>query len=224
MADGHQLAKFIDHTLLRADATPADIQVLCREAAAYGFATVCVGSRFVPLAAQYLAGCDVGVCTVVGFPLGAMLSSVKAYETRVAIAEGATEIDMVIAIGELKAGDTEAVRSDIATVVEAAGQTPVKVILETCLLTDAEVVTACRLSMDAGAAFVKTSTGFSSGGATVEDVQLMRRTVGNTLGVKASGGIRDLNAAPGMLRAGANRLGCSSGVAIVQGNAGTSHY
>lgn len=207
----------IDHTILKADATEKDVRRLCDEARAYGFATVCVNSCWTALAAELLAGSGVGVTTVVGFPLGAMSTAGKAAETAAAVADGATEIDMVINIGRLKAGDDDFVRDDIAAVVKAAGDAGVKVIIECCLLTDAEKVRACEASVAAGAAFVKTSTGFSTGGATVEDVRLMRATVGDRCKVKAAGGIHTSEEALAMIEAGADRLGCSSGIAIAQG-------
>lgn len=207
----------IDHTILKADATEKDVRRLCDEARAYGFATVCVNSCWTALAAELLAGSGVGVTTVVGFPLGAMSTAGKAAETAAAVADGATEIDMVINIGRLKAGDDDFVRDDIAAVVKAAGDAGVKVIIECCLLTDAEKVRACEASVAAGAAFVKTSTGFSTGGATVEDVRLMRATVGDRCKVKAAGGIHTREEALAMIEAGADRLGCSSGIAIAQG-------
>jgi len=219
-----ELAGRIDQTLLKPVATEADIVKLCAGARRYQFASVCVNSSFVPLVAKELAGTPVKVCSVVGFPLGAMATEAKAFETREAVLNGAAEIDMVMNIGLLKSGRHDLVREDIRRVVEAAreaGQSrglsavPVKVILETCYLTDEEKVLACRLAEEAGAAFVKTSTGFGSGGATVADVRLMRQTVGDRLGVKASGGIRSLEDALAMLEAGATRLGTSSGEAIV---------
>ena len=218
------LASMIDHTLLKADATNTQIEKLCAEAAEHGFATVCVNPRFVPLAAARLHDTSVGICTVVGFPLGATLSEAKAFEAGTAISLGATEIDMVLAIGALKEGEESYVLRDIEAVVNASGDIPVKVILETCLLSEAQIVTACRLCVAAGAAFVKTSTGFGGGGATAAHVALMRTAVGPDMGVKASGGIRDAEAARTMVAAGANRLGCSAGVAIVTGGSGTSGY
>ncbi|MBE3575075.1 MAG: deoxyribose-phosphate aldolase [Firmicutes bacterium] len=212
-----ELAHRIDHTLLKPDATPMDIQRLCAEARAYGFATVCVNPLFVAQAAGELAGTPVGVCSVVGFPLGATPAQVKAVEAARAVADGAREIDMVLAIGLLKAGEEDRVREDIRQVVQAVAPVPVKVILETGLLTDQEKVLACHLAEEAGAAFVKTSTGFGHGGATVEDVRLLRATVGSRLRVKASGGIRDHQTALAMLAAGADRLGCSASVAVVTG-------
>lgn len=215
------LARIIDHTLLKPDATAAQIEQLCREALQYGFAAVCVNPTWVPLAARLLQGSDVKVCTVVGFPLGATSTAAKVAEARAAIAAGAREIDMVINIGALKSGLYDQVRDDIRAVVEAAHPTAtVKVILETALLTDAEKVQACRLAREAGADFVKTSTGFGPGGATVHDVALLRREVGPAMGVKASGGIRDRATALAMVQAGANRIGASASVAIVTGGAG----
>jgi len=212
-----QLAATIDHTLLKPTATESDIIQLCAEAAQYQFATVCVNPCWVKLAAEQLQHVEqVGVTTVIGFPLGASSSAVKALETKQAIADGATEIDMVLNIGYLKSRFLSAVKSDIEAVVSAAANHAiVKVILETCLLTDEEIVEACKLAVEAGAHFVKTSTGFSSGGATVEHISLMRRTVGPYVGVKASGGIRDYATAVAMLEAGANRIGASSGIAII---------
>lgn len=213
------LAKMIDHTLLKPQATREDIARLASEARQYGFASVCVNPCWVPVAAQELTGTEVKVCTVIGFPLGASSTQVKVFETQDAIDHGAAEIDMVIAIGRLKAGEDTAVESDICAVVEAArGKALVKVIIETCLLTDDEKVRACMLAVRAGADFVKTSTGFSTGGARPEDVALMRKTVGKTAGVKASGGIRSKEDALRMVAAGADRLGTSAGVLIIQSN------
>lgn len=210
-------AAMIDHTLLKADATQDQIQKICDEAKEYVFASVCVNPTWVKYCAEKLAGTAVKVCTVIGFPLGASTSDTKAFETKDAIVNGASEIDMVINIGALKAGQFEVVRDDIKAVVDAANGTLVKVILETCLLTDHEKVIACELSVEAGANFVKTSTGFSTGGATVEDITLMRKTVGPKLGVKASGGVRSLEDMQKMIDAGATRIGASSGVAIMNG-------
>ena len=219
------VAGTIDHTLLKPDATPRDIEQLCHEAVKYRFKSVCVNSSFVRLASQVVGTSGVKVCAVVGFPLGTPLTDVKAYETRRAIEEGATEIDMVLAVGMLKAGMHNYVAHDILEVVRAAGPgIIVKVILETCLLTDEEKVVACRLAKEAGAHFVKTSTGFSTGGATVEDVRLMRDTVGHNVGVKASGGVKNLDDAMQMIEGGANRLGCSASVEIVQGGQATGSY
>lgn len=213
------LAKMIDHTLLKPQATREDIARLASEARQYGFASVCVNPCWVPVAAQELTGTEVKVCTVIGFPLGASSTQVKVFETQDAIDHGAAEIDMVIAIGRLKAAEDTAVESDICAVVEAArGKALVKVIIETCLLTDDEKVRACMLAVRAGADFVKTSTGFSTGGARPEDVALMRKTVGKTAGVKASGGIRSKEDALRMVAAGADRLGTSAGVLIIQSN------
>lgn len=216
------IARYIDHTLLKAEATRTEIEQLCDEARSYQFASVCVNPTWVREAAVRLLGSSVKVCTVVGFPLGATLPDVKAYETRRAIFDGATEIDMVINIGALKSGDDELVRRDIAAVVASAHEACaiVKVILETALLTDEEKIRASRLAQEAGADFVKTSTGFSRGGATVADIELMRKTVGVELGVKAAGGVKDLTVAREMIAAGATRIGASAGVRIVQEAAG----
>jgi deoxyribose-phosphate aldolase len=210
------LASMIDHTLLKPDARPDQIDRLCAEAVEHGFATVCVNGAWVPRAAERVRGSDVRVDAVAGFPLGAGTAAAKAFEADDAVRGGATEIDMVINVGALTAGLDDVVSRDIDAVVAAVGDAGiVKVILETCLLDDEQKVRACGLARDAGAAFVKTSTGFASGGATLEDVALMRRTVGDALGVKASGGIRTREQALAMVRAGANRLGTSSGVQIV---------
>ena len=210
-----ELNRIIDHTLLKPEATYQEIEKLCREAEEYGFAAVCVNPVHVRQAAKLLAKTGIEVCTVIGFPLGAELPLIKAIQVREAIANGATEVDMVMNIGALKSGDYELVFRDIKTVVDAAaGQALTKVIIETCLLTDEEKVKACLLAKEAGAGFVKTSTGFNKGGATAADVALMRKTVGTAMGVKAAGGIRDRRTAEEMVRAGANRLGTSSGVAI----------
>ncbi|MCE5196558.1 MAG: deoxyribose-phosphate aldolase [Negativicutes bacterium] len=210
------LAAMIDHTLLKADATAAQIEKLCREARQYSLASVCINPVYVSFAAGLLTGSPVKVCTVIGFPLGAVCSEDKAEEAHRAIANGAAELDMVLAIGAAKSGDWQSVESDLRAVCRAAGKEAlVKVILETCLLTDEEIVTACLSAQRAGAAFVKTSTGFSSGGATEYHVELMRKTVGRTMGVKASGGIRSAAAALAMIKAGANRIGTSSGPAII---------
>jgi deoxyribose-phosphate aldolase len=211
------LARYIDHTLLKANAERAEIEALCKEAREYSFASVCVNPTNVALAAELLRGSVVRVCTVIGFPLGATSSFVKAMETRDAVANGATEIDMVINVGALKSKDYELVRTDIERVVESAGGNLVKVILENSLLTDEEKIKACELSKAARADFVKTSTGFSTSGATVEDIRLMRRTVGPEMGVKASGGIRDTATALSMIEAGATRIGASASVSIVKG-------
>ncbi len=212
----HQLAQYIDHTALSADKTPADIIQLCNEAKQYGFYSVCLNSAYIPLAKQQLAGSDVKICTVVGFPLGANLSSVKAFETRASIEAGAREIDMVINVGLAKAGDWNAVKADIQAVLEACQGVLLKVILETCLLSDEEIVKVCEICKALGVDFVKTSTGFNRAGATVEHIRLMRATVGD-LGVKASGGVRDTATALAMIEAGATRIGASAGIAIVEG-------
>jgi deoxyribose-phosphate aldolase len=214
----------IDHTLLKPDATADQVDVLCGEAMTHKFASVCVNGGWVRRCAEILRGSGVLVCTVVGFPLGACLPEVKAYEARRAIEEGACEVDMVLNVGALKSGDDELVRRDIAGLADVCHRlgARLKVILETCLLTDEEKVRACLLSKAAGADFVKTSTGFSSGGATLDDVALMRRTVGPAMGVKASGGVRDNHGAQAMIEAGATRLGASASIAIVGGTADSS--
>lgn len=218
-------AKMIDHTLLKAEATKEQIEKICAEAKQFGFASVCVNPTWVKYCSELLQGTDVLVCTVIGFPLGANTSTVKAFEAKDAIANGAKEVDMVINIGALKDKNYELVQADIASVVEAAkGNAIVKVIIETCLLTDEEKVKACELSVAAGADFVKTSTGFSTGGATAEDIALMRKTVGPDLGVKASGGVRSLEDMKKMVEAGATRIGASSGVAIMNGLTTDSNY
>lgn len=209
------LAPYIDHTLLKPDARDEDIIKLCKEAIEYGFAAVCINSAFVPLAASILKGTPVKVATVVGFPLGSMSTEAKAFETRDAVAKGADEIDMVIAIGKLKSGDYHYVYNDIHTVVKAAQGRVVKVIIEAAMLTEEEKIAACILAKAAGAHYVKTSTGFGPGGATAEDVALMRAVVGPKMGVKAAGGIRDCKKAVEMLQAGATRIGASASVAIV---------
>ncbi|GIO16136.1 deoxyribose-phosphate aldolase [Cohnella xylanilytica] len=219
-----QLAGYIDHTLLKPESARDAIEKLCEEAKTYRFATVCVNPYWVGLAAKLLAGSGVGVTTVVGFPLGATTTKAKAAETEDAIANGATEIDMVVNVGALKSGMFDEVEKDIAGVVAASGgRAVVKVILETGLLTDEEKVKGCELSKSAGADFVKTSTGFGPGGATAEDIALMRRTVGPGMGVKASGGVRDADACRAMIAAGATRIGASSGVAIVSGGQGSGY-
>jgi len=210
-----EIAQLIDHTLLKPEASPADIIRLCEEAKEYQFAAVCVNPAFVELGANCLYGSQVALATVIGFPLGANTMEIKAAEVTQAIDRGATELVMVINIGHLKAGDLEYVEDDIHAVVDAASGNLVKVIIETALLSDEEKRTACRLALKAGAHFVKTSTGFSKAGATVEDVRLMRAEVGDDLGVKASGGIRSFADAMKMVAAGANRLGTSAGVQIV---------
>jgi deoxyribose-phosphate aldolase len=216
------VAAMIDHTLLTPDATRKDIEELCREAAEFKFATVCVNPTWVALAARRLAGSGVGVCSVVGFPLGATTADVKTYETRRAIYDGAREIDMVINVGALKSGDLRVVERDIEGVVASAHDCGAltKVIIEAALLTDEEKVTACTLAKAAAADYVKTSTGFGPGGATAADVALMRRVVGAEMGVKAAGGVRDLDSLKAMVAAGATRVGASAGVKIVQQAAG----
>jgi deoxyribose-phosphate aldolase len=211
------LAQYIDHTLLAADASREQIATLCREAQEHGFYSVCVNSGQVPYAASLLQGQPVKVCAVVGFPLGAGLSDTKAFEAKQAIAAGAGEIDMVLNIGWLKDGLFEGVRDDIAAVKDACGAVPLKVIFETCLLDDAQKTRAAEICRELNVAFVKTSTGFSRSGATLEDVALMRKVVGQGVGVKASGGVRDYATAVAMIEAGATRLGTSSGIAIVTG-------
>lgn len=212
------LSSMIDHTLLKPDATEEQIKKLCKEARENKFASVCINPHYVPLAVECLRGSDVKVCTVIGFPLGASTTRTKVAEAKEVVENGAGEVDMVINIGALKSGDIDAVRNDIESVVIAVkDRALVKVIIETCLLTDEEKVKACQIAKMAGADFVKTSTGFSTGGATVEDVKLMRQVVGSEMGVKASGGVRSFATAMEMIKAGANRLGTSSGVAIVKG-------
>jgi deoxyribose-phosphate aldolase len=216
-----ELARLIDHTLLKPEATEAQIRTLCAEARQYQFAAVCVNPSWVGLCAELVSGSNVRVCTVIGFPLGVTTTVVKVVEARDAIANGATEIDMVINIGALKSGNDDLVRRDVREVVMAAqGKALVKVILETALLTREEKIKACLLAKQAGADFVKTSTGFGPGGATIEDVALLRETVGKQMGVKASGGIRDRVCAAALVTAGATRLGTSASVAIVTSEAG----
>ena len=217
-----QVARYIDHTLLKPDATRDEILKLCEEGARYGFASVCINPIWVREAACALRGSGVKVCTVVGFPLGSNAPDTKSFESRRAVFDGASELDMVINIGALKSGDNDLVLRDIAGVVEVAHEVGYicKVIIETALLTDDEKIRACLLSKEAGADFVKTSTGFSKGGATVADIALMRRVVGGEMGVKASGGVKDLKQAQEMIRAGATRIGASVGVKIVQEAAG----
>ncbi len=209
------ISKKIDHTLLKASATQADIIRICAEAKQYGFASVCVNSCYAKLVTRQLRGTDVKTCCVVGFPLGAMSTAAKAYEAKCAVEDGASEIDMVINVGALKEGNDLYVEEDISAVVEAAKPAIVKVIIETCLLTDEEKVRACSLSESAGAAFVKTSTGFSTGGANVHDVALMKKTVDGRLQVKASGGIHTPEQAQELIAAGADRIGASNGVALL---------
>lgn len=219
-----KLNKFIDHTILKPETTQEQVEKILSEAKEYDFASVCVNPTWVSLAAESLKDTDVKVCTVIGFPLGANTSAVKAFETKDAIANGADEIDMVINIGALKAGNDALVLDDIKAVVDASGDKLVKVIIEACLLTDDEKVRACQLSKEAGADYVKTSTGFSSGGATVADVALMRKTVGPDMGVKASGGARSYEDAIAFIEAGASRIGASSGVAIMNGAQADGDY
>ena len=219
-----KLNKYIDHTLLKQDATVEQIDRLLSEAKDYDFASVCVNPCWVAHAKSGLENTDVKVCTVVGFPLGATTSAVKAFETKEAIQNGADEIDMVINVGALKSGNADLVESDIRAVVEASRDKLVKVIIEACLLTDEEKVLACQLAQKAGADFVKTSTGFSTGGATLPDVQLMRQTVGSDMGVKAAGGARSYADAVAFVEAGATRIGTSSGVAILKGELADGDY
>ncbi|MBD8522090.1 MULTISPECIES: deoxyribose-phosphate aldolase [Lysinibacillus] len=218
-------ARMIDHTLLKAEATKEQIEKLCAEAKQFNFASVCVNPTWVKQSSELLQGSEVLVCTVIGFPLGANTPAVKAFEVKDAIANGANEVDMVINIGALKDKNYDLVQADIAAVVEAAkGSALVKVIIESCLLTDEEKVKACELAVAAGADYVKTSTGFSTGGATAADIALMRKTVGPDLGVKASGGVRSLEDMKSMVEAGATRIGASSGVAIMNGLIADSNY
>ena len=212
-----EIASLIDHTNLKPEATAAEIIQLCQEARAYSFKSVCINPVFVPIAADALCGSQVIICTVVGFPLGATYPEIKVMETREAIRKGAGEIDMVLNIGALKAGDDQYVQQEIAAVNKAAGSALLKVIIEACLLTEAEKVRACQLAVAAGADFVKTSTGFAKSGAAAADIALMRQTVGPLIGVKAAGGIRDLSTLLLMVAAGADRIGTSSGTAIISG-------
>ncbi|RMI49102.1 deoxyribose-phosphate aldolase [Streptococcus iniae] len=212
-----EINKYIDHTLLKADSVQSQIDQLLSEAKEYDFASVCINPSWVSYCANELKDSDVKVCTVVGFPLGATTAETKAFETKNAIENGADEIDMVLNIGRMKQGDYQAVEDDVRAVVEASGDKLVKVIIEACLLIDEEKVKACQLSVAAGADFVKTSTGFSTGGATIEDVKLMRETVGPEVGVKAAGGARSLADAQAFIEAGATRIGTSAGVKIVNG-------
>lgn len=219
-----ELNRMMDHTILKADTPKSEVLRIIEEAKKYHFYSVCINPVWVSLAAEELKGEPVSVCTVIGFPLGASTTATKAFETEDAIKNGADEIDMVISIGQLKSGDYEAVQNDIAGVVTAAkDRALVKVILETCLLTDEEIVKACELAKAAGADFVKTSTGFSTGGADVKDVRLMRETVGPEMGVKASGGIHNEAQALAMVEAGASRLGTSASIAIISGASGTGY-
>ncbi|GIM28117.1 deoxyribose-phosphate aldolase [Clostridium polyendosporum] len=223
--DKNKLARMIDHTLLKPEATSEQIRKLCKDALEYNFASVCVNPINVVLAAKLLKDSEVKVCTVIGFPLGANTSAVKVFETKDAIQNGATEVDMVINIGKLKEKDYDYVREDIRAVVDAAkSMTLTKVIIETCLLTDEEKIIACKLAKEAGADFVKTSTGFSTGGATPKDIKLMRETVGSELGVKASGGVRSYEEALAVIESGATRIGASASIAICEGKKSNSTY
>lgn len=214
--DKKTLASYIDHTILKADAQEGDVEKVCKEALEYGFASVCVNPSNVKLVASMLKGSEVKVCTVVGFPLGATLPEVKAFEAVESIKNGATEVDMVINVGALKSGKLDLVEQDIMAVAEACrDKALLKVIIETCLLTNEEKISVCQIAKNAGADYVKTSTGFSTGGALVEDIQLMRKAVGNIMGVKASGAVRDLETALKMIEAGATRIGASASVNIV---------
>ncbi|AXI09499.1 deoxyribose-phosphate aldolase [Oceanobacillus sp. 143] len=220
-----ELAKYIDHTQLKPETTKEQIKQIIDEAKEYEFASVCVNPYWVPYCQEHLRDSSVKVCTVIGFPLGASSTKTKVFETVQAIKDGADEVDMVINIGELKSANYDVVKADIAGVVNAAkNQALVKVIIETSLLTNDEKVQACELAKAAGADFVKTSTGFSGGGATIEDVKLMRKTVGPEMGVKASGGVRDYESTKAMIDAGATRIGASAGIAIVNGSGSTSDY
>ncbi len=210
-----ELAKYIDHTILKPDATREEVEIICQQAKKYGFASVCVNQYYTEYVKNQLENTDVKVCTVIGFPLGAVTTDIKVYETKQAVLNGADEIDMVINIGAIKNKDYDYVVQDIKAVVEAAKPAIVKVILETCLLNQSEIIKACELSVQAKAAFVKTSTGFSKAGANVEDIFLMRKTVGENAGVKASGGVKDFETANKLIEAGASRIGTSSGIAIV---------
>lgn len=216
MMTKNEMAKMIDHTLLKAEATAEAVKKLCQEAADNNFASVCINPSYVKLAAQQLAASDVDVCTVIGFPLGATPWQTKAFATQQAVKDGAAEVDMVINVGALKSGEVELVEQEIKEVVNAAGaDVIVKVIIETCYLTDAEKVVACKAAKTAGAHFVKTSTGFGTGGATEADIKLMRDAVGPKMGVKASGGVRSYDDAMTMINAGATRIGASAGIKII---------
>lgn len=213
----NKLAKMIDHTILKAEATDAEVEKLCTEALKYNFASVCVNPSMVKKASKLLKNSNIGVCTVIGFPLGANTTEVKAFETKNAIENGAAEVDMVINIGKLKEGNLEYVKNDIESVVNAtSGKALTKVIIETCILTDEEKIKVCKIAKEAGADFVKTSTGFSNAGATAKDIKLMRKTVGKELGVKASGGIRTLKDAMIMIENGATRIGTSASISICE--------
>ncbi|MGT2649055.1 deoxyribose-phosphate aldolase [Streptococcus troglodytae] len=219
-----EINQYIDHTLLKPESRQDQIDKLIREAKTYNFASVCINPTWVSYAAKALEGTDIKVCTVIGFPLGATTSAVKAFETKDAISHGADEVDMVINIGQAKSGHFAFVEEDIRAVVEASGDKLVKVIIETCLLTDEEKVKACQAAVAAGADFVKTSTGFSIAGAKLEDVRLMRQTVGPDVGVKAAGGTRSLEDAQAFIEAGATRIGTSAGVTIMEGKQTNSGY
>lgn len=219
------LAKYIDHTQLKPDTTKEKIQQIVDEAKEYEFASVCVNPYWVPFCYEHLKDTSVKVCTVIGFPLGATSTASKTFETKQAIKDGAAEVDMVINVGELKSNNDNIVQQDIEAVVNAAkGRALTKVIIETSLLTEDEKIRACNLAKAAGADYVKTSTGFSGGGASIEDIKLMRQTVGNEMGVKASGGVRDLESTKAMIEAGATRIGASAGIDIVNGNKGSTDY
>ncbi|MFR5265992.1 deoxyribose-phosphate aldolase [Clostridium sp.] len=223
--ENKNIASIIDHTILKADATKEAVEKICKEAIEYKFASVCINPANVALCAELLKDSGIKVCTVIGFPLGANTSEVKAFETKDAIEKGANEVDMVINIGKLKDKDYDYVKKDIEAVVEVAkGKALTKVIIETCLLTDEEKVKACELAKEAGADFVKTSTGFSTGGSTPEDIKLMRETVGPEMGVKASGGVRSLKDAKAVIENGATRIGASASVAICNGQTTSGNY
>lgn len=220
-----KIASMIDHTILKADASKEAVEKICREALEYKFASVCINPSNIELAAKMLKGSEVKVCTVIGFPLGANTTEVKAFETIDAIKKGADEVDMVINIAKLKDGDFDYVKNDIKAVVDAADKKAItKVIIESCLLTDEEKVKACELAKEAKADFVKTSTGFSTGGSTPADIKLMRETVGPEMGVKASGGVRSLKDAEAVINAGATRIGASASIAICNGEVSNSNY
>ncbi|EMB86333.1 deoxyribose-phosphate aldolase [Streptococcus mutans] len=219
-----KINQYIDHTLLKPESRQDQIDKLIREAKTYNFASVCINPTWVSYAAKALEGTDIKVCTVIGFPLGATTSAVKAFETKDAISHGADEVDMVINIGQAKSGHFDFVEEDIRAVVEASGDKLVKVIIETCLLTDKEKIKACQAAVAAGADFVKTSTGFSTAGARLDDVRLMRQTVGPDVGVKAAGGTRSLEDAQAFIEAGATRIGTSAGVTIMEGKQTNSGY
>jgi deoxyribose-phosphate aldolase len=220
----NELAPYIDHTLLKPETTRVQVEKLCQEAQEYGFFAVCVNSRFVEVCKDLLKGSPVKIAAVVGFPLGAMDTKAKAYETKEAVAKGADEIDMVISIGAIKENNWSEVERDIAEVVKAASKATVKVIIETSLLNNEEKVKACEASVKAGAHFVKTSTGFNGGGATVEDIKLMKKAVGHRAKIKASGGVRDLATAKAVIEAGADRIGTSSGVLLITGKTSSGGY